>query len=354
MTRGDRLRYFSAKAADGNYRVTLALGDPDSPADFSLWAGTRRLMIEDLRLPPGADERRVVAVNVRDARLARPPPKAPGGERVVLGAKERGLARWKGMLGLELSGPYPSLRSIDIERDEAMPTLFLAGDSTVADQPAGPYASWGQMLPRFLGPALAVANHAASGETLKSFLSNLRWAKILQCMKAGDYLLVQFGHNDQKAEWPQTYAPARTAFKAYLRAYVAEARDRGAVPILASPPERCRFDARGKVVPSLGAYPDAMRELAEEQGCALVDLEAMSREFYEALGPELAPMAFAVDEDRTHHGAYGAYELAKCVAFGLRGSSLPLAAQVLPEIEYFSPGRPDSLVDHPLLMPRGS
>jgi lysophospholipase L1-like esterase len=106
----------------------------------------------------------------------------------------------------------------------------------VTDHPSEPTASWGQMLPAMLDAQVTVANYAESGATLKSFLADLRLDKVLMQMKPGDYLLIQFGHNDQKANWPQTYAEAGTTYRAYLAAYIAEARRRGATPFWSPAP----------------------------------------------------------------------------------------------------------------------
>ncbi len=331
------MRSFEAELPEGNYRATLTLGGPSST---TVWAETRRLMLEELPLGPGETLRRAIALNVRSHRLAPPPPNAPGGREVVLNEGERGSPDWDGKLSLGFEGSAPSVLDVELQAAPELPTLYLAGDSTVADQAAAPYASWGQILPRFLGPEIAVANHAESGETLKSFISSLRLAKVLERMRGGDYFLIQFGHNDQKREWPQTYADASGSFKAYLRAYIAEARLRDATPILATPPQRRRFGPDGRVENTHGPYPDAVRELAVEEGLVLVDLDAASRALYEALGPESSRRAFAVAGDETHHGLYGAKELAKCVALALRGSALPLAAWVSPDLGPYDPSRP--------------
>ena len=138
--------------------------------------------------------------------------------------------------------------------------------------------------------------------------------------------MIQFGHNDQKSQWPQTYAEAATTYRSYLRAYIAEVRRRGATPILVTSPERRNFDAANKIAPSLGEYPEAMRAVAAEESVALIDLEAMSRTFYEALGPELAPRAFADAGRDTHFNEYGAYALARMVLEGLRAADPELTA----------------------------
>ena len=98
--------------------------------------------------------------------------------------------------------------------------------------------SRGQLLSRFFKPGIAVSNHAQSGETLKSFANALRLDKILSQMKKGDYLFMQFGHNDSKDSWPQTYVEPETTYKAYLKVYIAEARLRGAMPVLVTPMDR--------------------------------------------------------------------------------------------------------------------
>jgi hypothetical protein len=131
---------------------------------------------------------------------------------VVLNERERGSLTWDEKLTLEFNGPRPCLETLELERIESVPTVFLAGDSTVTDQPREPSASWGQMLPRWFRPDVAIANHAESGETLKSFISGLRLAKVLSQIRRGDYLFIQFGHNDEKESWPQTYAEARTTY----------------------------------------------------------------------------------------------------------------------------------------------
>jgi lysophospholipase L1-like esterase len=208
-----------------------------------------------------------------------------------------------------------------------LPTLYLAGDSTVTDQSEAPSASWGQMLPRFFGTTVAIANHAESGETLKSFVTELRLDKLLSSLAAGDWVLIQFGHNDQKVQWPQTYVDAATTYRAWLRTYIAEVRRRGATPILVTSPERRNFDGTGHIVPSLGDYPAAARTVAAEESVALIDLNAMSIRLYEAMGPAASAGAFADEgRDRTHHNEFGAYALARLVVEGLRGADQGLTA----------------------------
>lgn len=333
--------YFSVAVPEGNYRVTVTFGDTAASSANTLRAESRQLLLEHLTTLPGEFITRSFIVNVRTPQIPPPEKNAPGGTSVVLNDRETGLLRWDGKLTLEFNGAAPRVRSVTIE-PVTVPTLFLAGDSTVTDQPNEPAASWGQMIPRFLKPEIAVANHAESGETMKSFISGLRLAKILSQMKPGDYLFIQFGHNDSKKQWPQTYVEAQTTYKAYLRALIAEARLRGATPVLVTSMQRRTFNGHGKIVNSHGDYPQAVREVSAEEKLALIDLDRASTSFYEALGPLRAPLAFSADgKDATHHNNYGGYELAKAVMQGVRDSDLPLATLIVEDFDGFDPAHPD-------------
>jgi len=197
------------------------------------------------------------------------------------------------------------------------------------------------MLTRFFKPEVAVANHAESGETLKSFITGLRLDKILSQIQPGDYLFIQFGHNDMKENWPQTYVQPFTTHKAYLKVFIAEARRRGAIPVLVTPMQRHNFDG-AKVRNTLNDFPESVRETAAEEEVPLIDLTKMSIDFYEALGPEKSWLAFSGGRDATHHSAYGAYELAKCIVEGIRSNNLALAKFIVDDYQPFDPAHPDS------------
>lgn len=353
--------FFSVAAPEGNYRVRVTFGDRRVASDNTVKAETRQLMIEHVTTKPGEFVTQDFFVNVRNSKVPPPEKNAPGGSAVVLNDREKDLLRWDDKLTLEFNGSSPKIAALTIDRVD-VPTVFLAGDSTVTDQGYEPAASWGQMLPRFL-TGVAVANHAESGETMKSFISGLRLAKLLSQVKAGDYLFIQFGHNDEKKNWPQTYVEAHTTYKAYLKVFIAEARLRGVTPVLVTSMQRRTFDAAGKIRNTHGDYPQAVREVAAEEKTALIDLDRMSVAFYEALGPDKAPLAFSAGgRDLTHHDNYGAYELAKCVVRGIREAGLPLAKSIAPDFTTFDPSHPDSPEDfklpaspmHSDIAPRGN
>ena len=312
---------FSVRLPEGNYRVTVSIGGERNQPRTRVLAEQRRLMLE---LDDDDGKEHSFVVNVRTAALAPLPANASGGARVALTSRELGSATWDDRLTLEFLGDAPDRLTIT---PVVVPTLYLAGDSTVTDQGVAPGASWGQMLPRFFAADIGIANHAESGKTLKSFVTEMRFDKLLSTLAPGDWVMIQFGHNDQKKEWPQTYVEAATTYRSWLRTYIAEVRRRGATPILVTSPERRKFDAAGSIVPSLGDYPDAVRAVAREESVALVDLNAMSVRFYEALGREMSPRAFADEgRDRTHHNEYGAYALARMVVEGLRTADPQLTA----------------------------
>ena len=207
------------------------------------------------------------------------------------------------------------------------------------------------MLTRFFGPGVAVANHAESGETLKAFEGEGRLAKVLSLMRQGDYLFIQFAHNDMKAG--ANYLDPATGYRQYLEKFIVEARARGATPVLVTSMHRRRFDCDGHIVETFGDYPAAVRETARKTGAALVDLHEMSRMLYEALGVERSkrlllhfpagslPGQVEPLVDDTHFSEYGAYELARCMVEGIKASGLPLANALRDDVGSFDPAHPD-------------
>jgi lysophospholipase L1-like esterase len=196
-----------------------------------------------------------------------------------------------------------------------------------------------------------VANHAESGEALRAFRSEKRLEKLLSQIKPGDYLLIQFGHNDMK-EKGEGVGPF-TSFKRDLEDYVNRGRGRGANVVLLTPMCRRRFGEDGKIQNTHSDYPQAVRQVAKEQDVPLIDLQVMSKSLYEAMGPENSKKAFVhypantfpgqdkALKDDTHFNNYGAYELARCVIEGIRAAKLPLAERIAEDVKPFDPGKPD-------------
>lgn len=210
-------------------------------------------------------------------------------------------------------------------------TLHIAGDSTAAQKyaDAAPETGWGMALPFFLGRALAVANHAVNGRSSKSFIDEGRLTALLEGVRGGDLVLIQFGHNDEKTEDPARGTDPYTTYQEYLRQYVKGARAHRAHPVLITPVERRRFAADGTAKPTHGEYPAAMRALAAEEQVPLLDLQALSLARWQELGPAGTEAYFNRLEpgqspnypdgkqDNTHFRPRGAIEVARMTARAL-------------------------------------
>ncbi len=338
---------FALAVEEGNYAVTIRFGDADVATSTTIKAESRRLMIERVETSPGQFETRTFAVNVRK------PPISTGGT-TSLNSRELGppaTPDWDDHLTFEFNGKRPGFASIEIRPARDSITVFLAGDSTVTDQRHEPYAGWGQMLPRFFGPGVAVSNQAESGLALFSYERQKRLDKILSMMKKGDYLFIQFGHNDQKDK--RADSGPFTTYKSNLKRFVAAARSKSGMPVLVTPMERRRFDKDGKPTTTLADYAEAVRLVGTEENSPVIDLHAMSLKFYAALGPEKSTKAFVHYpantfpgqdkplKDDTHHSNYGGYELARCVVEGIKANVPTLAAHLAKDAGSFDPSNPD-------------
>lgn len=336
---------FSVRLPEGNYHVRAVLEDAAAPPEsLTIKAESRRLMIENARL--AADDRSSLefAVHIRTNQLE-------GGGEVDLNEREIGVWHWDDRLQLEFNGEAASVDRIEITAAPRMPTLFIAGDSTVTDQPREPWVGWGQMLPRFFDERIAVANFAESGLALRSFRAQRRLEKVFEQMKPGDFLFIQFGHNDMK-ERGAGIGPWES-YSDDLRQYVRQTRAHGGIPVLITSMQRRRFDEAGRQPATLGDYPLAVRRVAAELDVPLIDLNLMSAAIYAALGPEDSKRAFVhypagtfpgQDQplrDDTHFNPYGGYQLARAVVEGIRRSVPELAAFIRPDVEPYDPARPD-------------
>ena len=211
-------------------------------------------------------------------------------ENVRIKPRERQKLNWDDKLTLEFNGDAPQLSELIIEKVNNVPTVFLCGNSTVVDQDNEPWASWGQMIPRFFNDSICFANYAESGESANTFIGAGRLKKALTQMKPGDYIFMEFGHNDQKQKGPGK--GAYYSFMTSLKTFIDEARARGAYPVLVTPTQRRSFDENGKIRDTHEDYPEAMRWLAAKENVPLIDLNEMTRTLYEAMGVEPSKKAF--------------------------------------------------------------
>jgi len=222
-------------------------------------------------------------------------------------------------------------------------TLYLAGDSTMADKPlfpANPERGWGQLLPMYFQDGVRVQNHAMNGRSTKSFIDEDRWKTITSRLQPGDYVIIQFGHNDEKKEDPKRYTEPFGSFKTNLASFVRETREHQATPILATPVARRKFDGDGKPVDTHGDYVTAVRQIAQEQHVPLLDLNRLSTELLAQLGPESSKRLydwipageFERDpkglSDDTHFNAYGASRMCDLAAGEIEASVPQLATRL--------------------------
>ena len=194
--KGSKAPYlFSVKVPDGNYQVTVTLGSKKQAGNTTVRAESRRLFIENQVTKRGELKEYTFTVNKRN-------PVIDEKERVRIKPRERSKLNWDDKLTLEFNGEAPVCSRIVIKRVENVPTVFLCGNSTVVDQDNEPWASWGQMIPRFFTEQVCFANYAESGESSNTFIAAGRLKKALSQMKPGDYIFMEFGHNDEKQKKP--------------------------------------------------------------------------------------------------------------------------------------------------------
>lgn len=342
---GNQPFYFSVNVPEGNYKVTVTLGDVEGKSTTTIRAESRRLMLEKIQTDSGKTTKYTFIVNVRK-------PLISTGGSVSLKPREEGKYDWDDKLTLEFNDARPCINAVEIEKVDDQITVYLAGNSTVVDQDAEPWASWGQMITRFFKPGVAISNHAESGLTLGSFLGSHRLDKVMSTIKPGDYLFIEFGHNDQKEKGAND-----GAWKSYterLKTYVTRTREKGAIPVIVTSASRRSFNDSAKTINTLGDFPAAAKKVAKDLNVPLIDLNAMSTQLYDALGVEPSKKAFVFYpagtwpgqkeelHDNTHFNSYGAYQLAKCIVQGIKANKLKLKKYLVKMADY-NPAQPDAV-----------
>lgn len=331
---------------DGNYKVTVVLGSKKKAGNTVVRAENRRLMVDEVATKKGQFKTVEFVVNKRT-------PEIEKGKRVKVKDREKNYNTWDNAINLEFTGAAPAVKEVKIERDTTVTTIFLCGNSTVVDQPYEPWASWGQMIPRWFGPEVSISNNAESGLTAGSFLGSYRLDKILTMMKKGDYVICEFGHNDQKEK--MAGAGAWYNFSYNLKVFIDKVRAKGGNIIFVTPTQRRRFDdaTHSKILETHGDYPDAMRAVAKREGVPVIELHDMTRTFFETLGYENSKKALVhypantfpgQDKplaDNTHFNPYGAYEIAKMVVMGMKQLNLPIVKYLRSDWKDFNPAQPD-------------
>jgi lysophospholipase L1-like esterase len=297
----------------GNYDVTVGLGSTTKAASTSMSVEARRQVLNAVSTNAGQVVPTTVTVNVR----------TPEGQPTGQGGT--------GTAGLDITfgGSAPAIGSLTVTAAQAPLVTYLAGDSTVCDQPVAPYTGWGQLLPVNVRGGAVIANYGDSGESSGSFLANSAlFPRMKPLIKSRDLVLIQFGHNDK-----QTTA---SAFRDNLTKMVDGVRERGGIPVLVTPPVRRLFNGAKLTSTALHVngvgvdLPAVIRALGKSRGVPVIDLTAKSKALVESLGSSASQKIYltkATDgvADNTHFSAYGATQMSNLVLQGVRELNLSLA-----------------------------
>ncbi|MDQ8738132.1 LamG-like jellyroll fold domain-containing protein [Paenibacillus sp. LHD-38] len=332
--------------ASGDDGITNAI-----KSDYLMSVGT----IFNVDLPNGDYAVMVTAGDANEATETAVTVEGMVATKIALTAKQPGeyleqsfeVALVDGQLNFSFTGAAPKINAIVIsklpERTVGQaPTVYITGDSTAQtyDPYWKPQAGWGQMIPRYFTSEVTFSNQSIGGRSSKSFLLEGRLDTILRTIKPDDYLLIQFGHNDATYTVPERYA-SPADYKKYLKTYIDGARQRGATPVLITPVGRRDYNPEtGIFNVSFPEYVAAMKEVAEETGTKLVDLNTLSREYYDSIGPEGTLSVFLYTNpgvyegfpngsvDNTHFQEYGAIQIARLLSGGIKEHNIPLSSYV--------------------------
>lgn len=337
---------FAVAVPDGNYLVTITVGNKKKPGQTVIRAESRRHYSDLVVTKKGKFETISFVVNKHNPVIA-------GEQRVKLKPREFGYKNWDDSLTLSFCGPAPAVQRVRIEPVTDVTTVYLCGNSTVVDQEDEPWASWGQMITRWFGPQVAIANFAESGLSCTSFLAQLRLDKILSQLKKGDYVIVEFGHNDEKEK--KAGDGAWYSYSRNLKIFADRVHEAGGTIIFCTPTARRFFNDDHKTIRNThGDYPEAMKTVARREDVPVIDLTSMSTTFYETLGEEGSKKSLVhypantfpgQDKplaDNTHFNPFGAWEIAKMVVMGLKQIDCPLVQHLRSDWQDFDPARPDT------------
>jgi lysophospholipase L1-like esterase len=285
--------------ANGNYNVTVELGSAQAASTSQVEAELSRIVVPSVKLEAGVYSQQTFSVNVRAE--DHDDYDAPGKELNIL-----------------INGAAPALHGLGYAAAN-IPTLFVVGDSTVCDA-TGSQRGWAQEFSQFLKPGLAVANYADSGDTAGTLYG--KFASRGAVLKEGDYLFIQFGHNDQKSQ------AGIDSYKTNLMKFITDARSAKATPILFSPvARRAYLDDRNKPTtladPGFEGLDQQARELAAAEQVAFVDLTKLAIEYYATVD---ASTLFASSSEIAHFNVTGATAVSKLVAGALKAGTTPVTA----------------------------
>lgn len=312
----------------GNYRVKITILPEEPMQDIRIFTGRRRLAVQHPHLEAGEKLCEEVIVNVCDI--------IPRGHEQVF--QDRSI-------DLTITADHPCISEVEVTSIEC-PTLYICGDSTVTDQsadyPYAPetcYAGWGQMMPLMLSSGVSVSNHSHSGLTTESFRTEGHYEIVKQYAKAGDYLFLQFAHNDQKLD----HLKAEGGYRDNLIQYIEECRQSGIHPLIVTPVARNSWKGNDDSYNDLlKDYADACLKLGEELDVPVLDLHKLSMEFVLEKGKENAK-AYFFPSDFTHHNDCGAILMAAFVCQEIRRTCEAHHAPAYQKLAGYLKEAPDNL-----------
>ncbi|HMQ64558.1 MAG TPA: rhamnogalacturonan acetylesterase [Flavilitoribacter sp.] len=232
------------------------------------------------------------------------------------------------------------LAAISWKAPDPVLTLFMIGDSTMADKAdpdRNPEVGWGQVMPEFFTDQVQVRNFAVNGRSTRSFIDEGRWDNVLKDLRPGDYVFIQFGHNDQKVNDPKRYTNPWTGYRRNLERFVKEAREKGGVPVILSSIVRRKFNENGTLEDTHGVYPFVARQVAADLDVPFIDLQLKTEDLVASMGPEKSKELYLwLDpgqddyfpdgkQDDTHLNIRGAREFARLATDAIKAMELPLA-----------------------------
>jgi len=220
-------------------------------------------------------------------------------------------------------------------------TIWMVGDSTMCqyDSSRFPLTGWGMPFAQYFDSSVTIKNEAKGGRSTRTFIAENRWQKVVENLNEGDYVFIQFGHNDEAKNYPDRYTTPED-YRNNLIKFVTESRDKKAIPVLITPVSRRKFDANGNATETHEVYSKIVREVAVQMNVPLIDLDAMSLKLLQQFGEKNSALLFMQLEpgenpnypsgvhDNTHFNAYGARHIAELVLKGINNLHLELADRI--------------------------
>lgn len=319
---------FSVVLPQGNYEAKFIFGDGENESETTVWAENRKLIFDRVTTAGAVFSTQSVSLRRMETKSI------DGSVTMSIKDREKNYYTWDNKLTFVITGKTPAVAGLEITPKNDVTTLWLCGNSTVVDQMTAPWAGWGQMASGFFKASAAVANYAESGLTASGFYSMKRLAKLLTEVKKGDYVTVQFAHNDQKN------ANDVANYEATLTKYVNDIKAKGAIPLFVTSTAR-----QGELDPktSVGGLPEKMRALGKKLGVTVLDLNQHTVNLQKALSSNKDKLYMYTAKDKTHFCEYGAYELARAMMAEIKAKVPELAKHLRDDLETFDSKNPDPL-----------